>query len=70
MRLSDKIDMPVYKLSGDEQQRIAVARLLIKSAGWCLPMNPQAHWMKKCRHGHAAVENAERYGQNNYYGNT
>lgn len=38
--LSDKIDTEVYKLSGGEQQRIAVARLLIKKCEIILADEP------------------------------
>ncbi|MBP3338501.1 MAG: ATP-binding cassette domain-containing protein [Lachnospiraceae bacterium] len=38
--LSDKIDEKVYKLSGGEQQRIALARLMIKSCKLILADEP------------------------------
>ncbi len=38
--LSDKIDTPVYKLSGGEQQRVALARLMLKKCSIILADEP------------------------------
>ena len=45
--LKDKSNRPAYKLSGGEQQRVAIARSFAKFSDTCSLMNPLVIWIAK-----------------------
>ena len=45
--IEDKLNEYIYTLSGGEQQRVALARIMIKNAILSLQMSPQARLIRK-----------------------